>query len=37
MSVLTADSRRDLEIHRYPVLLYGLAPLIERSFDYFNS
>jgi rod shape-determining protein MreD len=28
MSVLTADSRRDLEIHRYPVLLYGLAPLI---------
>lgn len=28
MSVLTADSRRDLEIHRYPVLLYVLAPLI---------
>src|ERR1700743_439876 len=28
MSVLTADSRRDLEIHRYPVLLYVLAPLV---------
>ena len=28
MSVLTADSRRDLEIHRYPVLLYGLVPLV---------
>ncbi|HEX4284780.1 MAG TPA: rod shape-determining protein MreD [Terracidiphilus sp.] len=28
MSVLTADSRRDLEIHRYPVYLYGVAPLI---------
>ena len=27
MSVLTADSRRDLEIHRYPVLMYALAPL----------
>lgn len=27
MSVLTADSRRDLEIHRYPLLLYVLAPL----------
>jgi rod shape-determining protein MreD len=28
MSVLTADSRRDLEIHRYPVLVYGLVPLV---------
>ena len=28
MSVLTADSRRDLEIHQYPVLLYGLVPLV---------
>lgn len=28
MSVLTADSRRDLEIHRYPVILYGLGPLV---------
>ena len=28
MSVLTADSRRDLEIHRYPVLIYGLIPLV---------
>jgi len=28
MSVLTADSRRDLEIHQYPVLLYVLAPLV---------
>ncbi|MGA2726583.1 MAG: rod shape-determining protein MreD [Terracidiphilus sp.] len=28
MSVLTADSRRDLEIHRYPVLIYGLVPLV---------
>lgn len=27
MSVLTADARRDLEIHRYPVLVYALAPL----------
>jgi rod shape-determining protein MreD len=27
MSVLTADSRRDLEIHRYPVLVYAMAPL----------
>lgn len=27
MSVLTADSRRDLEIHRYPLLVYVLAPL----------
>lgn len=28
MSVLTADSRRDLEIHRYPVLIYALVPLV---------
>jgi rod shape-determining protein MreD len=28
MSVLTADSRRDLEIHRYPVLIYVLIPLV---------
>jgi rod shape-determining protein MreD len=28
MSVLTADSRRDLEIHRYPVLVYVLIPLV---------
>lgn len=28
MSVLTADSRRDLEIHRYPVVLYALGPLV---------
>ena len=28
MSVLTADTRRDFEIHRYPVLIYGLIPLI---------
>jgi rod shape-determining protein MreD len=28
MPVLTADSRRDLEIHQYPVLLYVLAPLV---------
>lgn len=28
MSVLTADTRRDLEIHRYPVLIYGLVPLV---------
>jgi len=27
MSVLSGDSRRDLEIHRYPVLVYVLAPL----------
>jgi rod shape-determining protein MreD len=27
MSVLSADARRDLEIHRYPVLVYALAPL----------
>jgi rod shape-determining protein MreD len=28
MSVLTANSRRDLEVHRYPVPLYIAAPLI---------
>jgi rod shape-determining protein MreD len=28
MSVLTADTRRDLEIHRYPVFIYGLVPLV---------
>jgi rod shape-determining protein MreD len=28
MSVLTANTRRDLEIHRYPVLVYAMTPLI---------
>ncbi|HET6206909.1 MAG TPA: rod shape-determining protein MreD [Terracidiphilus sp.] len=28
MSVLTANSRRDLEIHRYPVPLYVIAPVV---------
>ena len=28
MSVLMADARRDLEIHRYPVLVYGLVPMV---------
>jgi rod shape-determining protein MreD len=28
MSVLTANSRRDLEIHRYPAPLYVIAPVI---------
>jgi rod shape-determining protein MreD len=27
MSLLGADYRRDLEIHRYPVLVYALVPL----------
>lgn len=27
MSVLSAESRRDYEIHRYPVLIYALVPL----------
>ena len=27
MSVLTANSRRDLEVHRYPLIVYGLVPL----------
>jgi rod shape-determining protein MreD len=28
MPVLMVDSRRDLEIHRYPVVVYGFIPLI---------
>ena len=28
MSVLTADTRRDFEIHRFPVLIYALVPLM---------
>ncbi|MGD0729630.1 MAG: rod shape-determining protein MreD [Terracidiphilus sp.] len=28
MSVMGANFRRDMEIHRYPVLVYALAPLI---------
>ncbi|MGA2635878.1 MAG: rod shape-determining protein MreD [Terracidiphilus sp.] len=28
MSVLGADFRRDMEIHRYPVLVYVMAPLV---------
>ena len=28
MSVLMVDTRRDLEIHRYPFLLYALIPLV---------
>ena len=27
MSVLTAENRRDYEIHRYPVLIYALVPI----------
>ncbi len=27
MSVLTADSRREIEIHSYPVLIYALVPV----------
>ena len=27
MSLLSADFRRDMEIHRYPLLVYGLVPL----------
>jgi rod shape-determining protein MreD len=27
MSLLGADTRRDLEIHRYPLVVYGLVPL----------
>lgn len=27
MSVLTANTRRDLEVHRYPLLVYVLVPL----------
>jgi rod shape-determining protein MreD len=28
MSVFGADSRRDMEIHRYPLLVYTLVPLV---------
>jgi rod shape-determining protein MreD len=28
MPVLMVDTRRDLEIHRYPVIVYGLIPVI---------
>jgi rod shape-determining protein MreD len=28
MPVLMVDTRRDLDIHRYPVLIYGLIPLV---------
>lgn len=28
MPVLMADTRRDLEIHRYPVVVYGLIPIV---------
>ena len=28
MSVLSADARRDFEIHRYPVLIYALVPVL---------
>lgn len=28
MAMLTANSRRDIEIHRYPALLYLLVPLV---------
>jgi rod shape-determining protein MreD len=28
MALLGADTRRDMEIHRYPVLVYALVPLI---------
>src|SRR5580704_14689723 len=28
MSLLGADSRRDMEIHRYPLIVYGLVPLV---------
>ncbi len=27
MSVLTADTRRDFEIHRFPIIIYALVPL----------
>ncbi len=27
MALLTADARRDFEIHRYPLLVYALVPL----------
>lgn len=28
MSVLSADARREMEIHRYPVLIYALVPVL---------
>lgn len=28
MALLAADARRDFEIHRYPLLVYGLVPLV---------
>jgi len=28
MPVITASNRRDLEVHSYPLLVYGLTPLI---------
>ena len=28
MSVLSADARREIEIHRYPVLVYALVPVL---------
>lgn len=28
MSVLSADARRDFEIHRYPLLIYALVPVL---------
>ncbi len=27
MSVLTADTRRDFEIHRFPIIVYAMVPL----------
>src|SRR5215469_13231714 len=28
MALLGADGRRDMEIHRYPLIVYGLVPLL---------
>jgi rod shape-determining protein MreD len=28
MSLMSADFRRDIEIHRYPLLVYGLVPVV---------
>ena len=28
MALLGADARRDMEIHRYPLIVYGLVPLL---------
>jgi len=28
MALLGADARRDMEIHRYPLIVYGLIPLL---------